>query len=126
MKRTWLGATLLAVFLLLGIFSGIWMEKTHNRLSLALDDACQLAVEKRLTEASVLSRDAYTQWLRHRGATASLADHTPMEEIDRLFQELEVYIQMDEPVHYAATCAQLCTLLASMGDAHNINWWTLL
>lgn len=126
MKRLWIGVALLSLFLLLGLLLGFWMNRTHNTLSGQLDRACTLAANEKLTEAAVLSRDAHARWLRCRGATAALADHTPMEEIDRLFRELEVYIRMDEPVHYASACAQLSALLLSMGDAHSLSWWNLL
>lgn len=126
MKRLWIGTTLLVVFLLLGIVLGLWMNQTHKALSLTLDRACRLAREEKLSEAATLSREAYDQWLRCRNATAALADHTPMEEIDNLFQELEVYIQMDEPVHFAAACAQLSAMLQAMGEAHSVSWWNLL
>lgn len=126
MKRLWIGTALLAVFLVLGILLGLWMCQTHDALSLTLDRACRLAAEERLSEAAALARDAYADWQNCRKATAALADHTPMEEIDDLFRELEVYVQMDEPVHYAATCAQLSAKLRAMGESHSISWWNLL
>lgn len=126
MKRLWIGTALLAVFLVLGILLGLWMCQTHDALSLTLDRAYRLATEERLSEAAALARDAYADWQACRNATAALADHTPMEEIDNLFRELEVYVQMDEPVHYAATCAQLSALLRAMGESHSISWWNLL
>jgi hypothetical protein len=126
MNRLWIGAGLLILFLLLGIVFGVWMDQTHSDLSLVLEEASQLASQERLQEAAALSQDAYTRWLRCRNATASLADHTPMEEIDSLFRELEVYVQMDEPVHFAATCAQLSAMLKAMSESQSVSWWNLL
>lgn len=126
MNRLWIGAGLLILFLVLGIVFGVWMDRIHSDLSLALEEASRLASQEKLQEAAALSQDAYARWLRCRNATASLADHTPMEEIDNLFRELEVYVQMDEPVHFAATCAQLSAMLQAMSESQSVSWWNLL
>lgn len=126
MKRLWLGAGLLVFFLILGILLSVWMTNTHDHISRQLSLACTLSQSGDLTQAGRLAQDASSQWEQYRNRVAALADHTPMEEIDSLFCELQVYLQMDEPVHFSATCARLDLLLHAMGEAHSINWWTVL
>ena len=126
MKRFWLGVVLLAVLLVAGILLGLWVDSTFTALSGELNRARELAAREQLSQAVPIARSAYSRWLDCRKATASLADHTPMEDIDRLFRELEVYMQMDESVHSAATCAQLGALLQAMAESHSVSWWQLL
>lgn len=126
MKRFWLGVVLLAVLLICGILLGLWVDRTYAELSGELNHACELATREQLLLADPIVRKAYDRWLACRKATAALADHTPMEEIDRLFRELDVYMRMDESPHYAATCAQLGALLQAMADSHSVSWWQLL
>lgn len=126
MKRLWIGIGLMTAFLVLGIFSTVSMTRIHEPISHCLERASQAALDGRFADAAALARDARLQWQEHRKCTAALADHTPMEEIDSLFAELEVYIQMDEPVHFAACCARLSTLTQAVGEAHSVSWWNLL
>ena len=126
MKRVWFGIGLLIFFLLLGIFFSLWMTSTHEHISRHLAQACSLSQEKDMVQAGKLAQNASSLWKRYRNRIAALADHTPMEEIDGLFQELQVYLRMDEPEHFSSTCARLEVLLQSMGDSHRINWWTVL
>lgn len=126
MKRVWLGTGLLAFFLVLGILLSVWMTVTHAHISEHLVDARELSQSGNMTEAGMSAQNAASLWETYRNRIATLADHTPMEEIDSLFCELGVYLRMDEPVHFAATCARLELLVQAMGDAHSINWWTVL
>ena len=126
MKRFWFGAALLATFLLLGAALSLWTSGIHCRISNTLAQAEGLAQAGDMAGAGELSRQAQSSWQRNRCVTAALADHTPMEEIDGLFRELSVFLAMDEPVHFAATCARLSLLLQAMGESHSISWWNLL
>ena len=126
MKRFWLGVGLLVALLIGGIGLGDWMDRTFTTLARHMDQACSLAGQDQLWQAEPIAQSTYARWLDCRNATAALADHTPMEEIDRLFRELRIYALKQETVHYAATCAQLSALLQAMADSHDISWWHLL
>lgn len=126
MRRFWFGLLLLTVLLVGGIFLGLWVDSTFTALSKDMAKACDLAVQEQLLQADHIVSITYNRWLDCRKATAAIADHTPMEEIDQLFRELEVYMQAEEGIHYAATCAQLGALLQAMADSHSVSWWQLL
>ena len=53
------------------------------------------------------------------------ANHTPMEEIDALFAEVEVYAAAREETDFAAGCAALSRKMEAMGQAHGASWWNL-
>lgn len=126
MKRLWIGVGLLVIFLALGIFTTVTMARIHDPISEKLKQAEEAALDQDWPHAASLAREARGQWLRHRNVTASLADHSPMEEIDGLFDELDVYLQEKELVHFAACCAQLSARVQAIGEAHSISWWNLL
>ncbi len=126
MKRFWLGLGILLFFFATGILLSAWMNSTNQHISQHLSQACTLSQEGDMAEAKRLAENADLLWSAYRNRIATLADHTPMEEIDSLFSELKVYVRMNEPVHFSATCARLALLVQSMAEAHSINWWAVL
>lgn len=126
MGRFWLGAGLLLLFLVLGIWTTLSMDATHTPLSQTLEAASQAALDGDIQKGAALGMQAKADWERHRRYTAAVADHTPMDEIDALFSEMAVYAQASEDVHFAACCAQLSLMVRAMGEAHALNWWSFL
>lgn len=126
MKRLWIGAVLLLVLLGVGIGTALGMEYIHEPVSRDLEQAAQAAQQGDWQQAELLYRRAKDSWERSWRLTATVADHTPMENIDSLFAELEVYAQEQEDVHFAACCAQLSRQTRAVGEAHSMNWWNLL
>ena len=126
MKRGWIGAALLAALLLLGIFSSLAMGLFHEPMAELLDRASEYALAENWEQAERLSDLAEDKWEEMWHFSASFADHGPMEEIDSLFAQLEVYRQVRDTVGFAAACASLSRQLEAMGDAHEMSWWNLL
>lgn len=126
MKRLWVGVGLLLILLGVGIFTAVAMRCAHEPVSRQLSQAAQAALAEDWGKAEKLSKAAKEQWQQHWRDTASVADHEPMEEIDSLFAELEVYLEQKEAVHFAACCQSLSTLTKAVGEAHTINWWNLM
>ncbi len=126
MKRCWIGAGLLLVLLLGGIFSSWWMGRHHSGISEEIDRAGSLAVAGDLEQAQDTARLAKRRWDRHWGMSASLTDHEPMELVDSLFAQLETYGTTGNRVAFAGICAQLASELEALGDAQGLTWWNLL
>lgn len=126
MKKGWLGVGLLAVFLAAGLALSFWMDKTHLPGSQLLQQAAEVTLQGDLEQGITLARRAEALWENSREATATVADHGPMEEIDGLFRELWVYAQMQETPHFAATSAELALKIRAVADAHRISWSSLL
>ena len=126
MKRPFLGFCILLALLLSGI--GIWqaMEDIHRDIAGLLIQAQVAAEAKNWQQAEEFSSDAEEKWERHHHFTAAFADHTPMDEMDSLFAELEVFLQNRESPHFESTCAQLVLMTQAMADSHGIQWWNLL
>ena len=126
MGRFWLGAGLLAALLALGLWTSGAMVRLHEDLAVDLDRAAQAAQSGDWQEARARALSAGGQWERQRRKAAALADHTPMEDIDALFAQAEVFGRQEETADFAAACAELSMRLRAMGDAHTPQWWNLL
>lgn len=126
MGRFWLGVGLLLLFLVFGIWTARSMANIHEPMGQMLAEASQRALDGDIQSGTALARQAKASWEKHRSGIASVADHTPMDEIESLFAEMEVYAEARETVHFAACCAQLSRMVQSMSEAHTFSWWNFL
>lgn len=126
MKRSKFGAVLLVFLLATGIFISWSMKRCHTPISQDLEQAAQAALAEDWAEAAALTDRASAGWQQCWRFSAALADHEPMEEIDSMFAELEVYLQAKDSECTAAVCAELARRVEDMSDAHRLNWWNLL
>lgn len=126
MKRCWFGLGLLIVLLAGSIFVTWHMGRSHEPMAEAVTQAAERALTGDWGNAEALAGKARASWEKNWGISAAFADHEPMEEINGLFAQLEVYAASRDSLGYAAVCAQLRTALEAMGDAHGFVWWNLL
>ena len=126
MGRFWLGALILVALLLLGLWIGRATGWTHETISKMLDLAAEQVMAGDTAEGLATAQAARRRWHGGRNATAAIADHAPMDEIDGLFAQLEIYGQLRSPMELAAVCARLSALVSAMGEAHQLTWWNLL
>lgn len=120
------GVGLLALFLALGLWTARYTRATQTPISQALEQAAQISLSEDLDTAAALGRQAKTAWETSWQAIASMSDHAPMDEIDGLFAQLDIYHQANDKTGFAATCARLCKLIEAMGEAHAPYWWNFL
>ena len=125
-KRFYLGCVILAVLLGLSIGAALGMKAAHHPVKDLLDQAAQLAMEEHMDAALPLAQSAYDQWQKRHSLTASLADHSPMDDTDTLFQEMLVYGELGEIPHFAACCRELTFMVEAMYDAHAFSLKNLL
>lgn len=126
MKRLWIGLLVLTLLLTGGLVLRHQMEKIHSQISQDLQSASQAALEEDWPQAQALAQNAESLWQKCHHLTAAFADHTPMDEIDGLFTELDVFSREHEMPHFSAICAHLAKLTDSMAESHNVSWWNFL
>ncbi len=126
MKRLWIGVFFLVALLLLTVAGSLAMDAIHDPISNQLREAADAAQAQDWARADALMQQAHGRWSRYWALTASFADHNPMDDIDALFAELEVFRAQRETVHFAAICAHLSELARAMEESHNLSWWNLL
>ena len=49
-----------------------------------------------------------------------------MDEVDRLFAQLEVYRRRGDTLSHAGTCAYLSEAVTAIKEVHRFRWWNLL
>lgn len=118
-RRFYLGLGILLLFLALGLLTNYSLARIHQPVTEGFSQAAREALAGNLTEGIALARQAEHRWLRYRSVTASVADHTPMDEIEGLLAEMNVFAAAEDAEHFAACCAQLATLTQAIADAHN-------
>ena len=126
MKRSRFGFGLLLVLLILGAVSAWAMVDSLEPMSETIRQAGEAALQENWREAEEISGRVKETWETRFPFFASLSDHEPMENINGLFAQLDVYGQSRDPQNFAAVCAQIGEDLEAMGEAHRLKWWNLL
>ena len=126
MVRGWLGAGILALFLILSLVTGELMDNAHAPTGELLDSAAEKALDGEFDTAVALGLAAKERWDRQWNGTATVADHSPMDDMDALFGEMEIYARTGEEPHFAACCRELARRVNAMADAHQFSWRNVL
>lgn len=125
-KRFYLGLGLLTFFLILGLIISIIIANTNAPISGQLEQASQEALSGNLEKGILLAAQAKTSWESAWHGIAMASDHAPMDEIDSLFAQMDIYAKAGDPLHFGSYCARLSELVAAISDAQKLNWWNLL
>lgn len=126
MKRLWFGAALLAALLAVSLAVQSATRRIHDPIAKDLEQAAQAALAEDWAEADRLYRRARDAWEGRHSLTAGIADHNPMDELDMLFAQLQVFAGAREAVHFAATCRAASQMAQAIAQAHRLNWWDFL
>jgi len=126
MARGWFGAAILVLFLALGFLAADRMENAHGPTEDLLKQAADATLDGEFDRGVTLGMEAKRRWERHWNGTATLADHSPMDDVDALFAEMEIYAKTGEEPHFAACCLELSKRLKAMAEAHTFSWWNIL
>ena len=125
-RRFYLGVGILALFLALGLLIAWGVERTGAPIVQDLEQAVQAFLEGRGEQGIRLAEQARTAWQQSWAGVAAVADHTPMDEIDGLFAQLQYYTDAGNFQALGAYCARLSELVEAISDAHKLTWWNIL
>lgn len=126
MRRFLLGSVILALLLAGGLLICRTMVTIHDPIAANLRRAGAAALAEDWTSAQAFFQKAADRWEQFHQITAAFADHTPMDEADGLFRELQVYAYVKESPHFSAICAHLQECIRAIRESHRISWWNLL
>lgn len=126
MRRLTVGIVIMALLLLGSGLIGGAMSRIHRPIAQALAQAAEQAQSGDWAQAQESAAHAAARWRYYHCFTAAFADHTPMDEMDALLQELEVYARAREDPHFSATCAHLSDMAGAFAQCHLLTWWNLL
>ena len=126
MVRGWLGVGILVLFLVLGFGISVAMDNAHLPTCDLLMQAAEKTLSGEFESAVALGMEAKARWERQWNGTATVADHSPMDDVDALFGEMEIYAKTGEQPHFAACCKELSQRLRAVAEAHRFSWWNVL
>ena len=126
MGRGWLGAGLLVLCLVLGIVLSVAADKTCLPAEELLEQAAEKTLSGDFAGGIALGMEARDRWQEKWNVIAAVADHEPMDEVDALFAEMEIYARSGEKPHFAACCKELSRRVRSFADVHRFTWWNVL
>ena len=126
MKQFWIAILFLAVLLVGGIVSCVGVRRVQEPIVNHLEQAAQAGFSENWELAEDLLEKAKTRWETYRNALATISDHGPMEEIDSLFGELEIYRLAQNPTLFAGLCSRLSLLCRAIAESLSLSWWNLL
>lgn len=121
MKRIRFGTVLLAVLLLLGIFSNVLMRKIPPAQAKKLNQAAVLAAAGDWAAARDLSEEAKIAWDQKQVLYCALCDHEDIDRIDGLFAQMQVYAATRSAVAFSSTCAHLARRLEALSHSHSLS-----
>lgn len=126
MKRSGFGLGLLLVVLLLGVVSSWLMVADTVPMAEAMEQAGEGALREDWGSAEAIFTGVRAHWDRRYPFYAAFTDHEPMEDINGLLAQLEIYARIRDHRAFAAVCAQISGDLEAIGEAHSLKWWNLL
>ncbi len=126
MKRSWIGLALLLVLMVSGLVVTFLMADIHEPISADLQQAAECVILGDWDNGDKFFKRANGAWEKWSHLRTCFADHTPTEEIDALFAQVQVYGTAREDVDFAASCMELARKVAAVGEAHGVYWWNVL
>ena len=126
MNRLWIGVGLLAVLLAFGVTMVFISRDFHGDFSSGLEEAGGFAMAGNWSAAEKQLAKSREKWQTYRRFWASFTDHEPVEQVENLFSQLELYQARRLDVEFASACYALAELSEVINESHNLNWWSVL
>lgn len=126
MNRLWIGIGLLVIILAMGI-GLLWGSAVFfDDFSEEMEQAGKLVMAGNWAEAEKKVAHSRAQWEQWRFFWSSFTDHEPMEQMQNLFSQMDVYRQRQLEVDFAAVCANLSNVAEAIRESHGLKWWSIL
>ena len=125
-QRFWIGIIVLTVILVLGILLTLLFSHIHHPLAQQLREAATAAQADDWEKATALAQTARADWKRYRPIISAAADHEPLEQMEYLLDQLQIYADNRHKADFCALCIRLAALADAMADSQQICWWNLL
>ena len=126
MNRLWIGVGLLAVLLAMGVGMLLVSLNFNEEFSESLEQAGQFAMSGNWTAAEKQLAVGKEKWQTYRRFWASSTDHEPVEQVQNLFSQLELFQARRLEVEFASACRALVNLAEAIDESHSLRWWSIL
>lgn len=125
-RRFWIGIGLLVILLGIGLWIGMAMKSQYTPMQETLRQAAQEAIRGNPEQGAALATDAQKLWRAASSATACIAQHEPLERIERLFHRMHIYMETEQWGDFAACCVEVAGQIEAVGKSAQFSWTNLL
>lgn len=126
MKRFVVGLALLLVLPVLGGITAGSLLSFQESLTAQLAAADTAAQAEDWQQAEARISQCRSRWQQRKDALAALSSHSPMEEVDCLFAQLDFYLQCRDARSFCLCCRILDSRLRALEEAQRFNLQNLL
>ncbi len=126
MGRLWIGIGILVILLALGIAMLCISWNFYEDFSADLEQAGELALAGNWQAAVEKAEKGREKWEQYRCFWSASSDHEPVEQMQNLFSQLEIYQKRQLEVDFAAVCRNLVHLAEAIDESHSLRWWSIL
>lgn len=126
MNRLWIGIGILIILLVLGIGMLCISRDFYEEFAEGLEQAEELALAGNWSAAGEKATQSKEKWERYRRFWSSFTDHEPVEQIQNLFSQLEIYQLRQLEVEFATVCRSLVHVAEAVDESHSLRWWSVL
>lgn len=126
MNRLWIGIGILVVLLAMGITMLCISWDFYEDFSADLEQAGELALAGNWQAAGEKAEKSREKWEQYRRFWSASTDHEPVEQMQKLFSQLEIYQKRQLAVDFAAVCRDLVHLAEAVDEFHSLRWWSIL
>lgn len=126
MNRLWIGVGLLAVLLVIGVTMLFVSRNFHEGFSNSLEQAGRSAMSGNWAAAEKQLAKGREKWEQHHRFWAASTDHEPVEQVQNLFSQLELFQTRRLEVEFASACRALVNLAEAIDESHSLRWWSIL
>ncbi len=126
MSRLWIGIGLLVILLAMSI-GLLWGSKVFfEDFSENMEQAGALALAGNWAEAEKKVQHSRARWERWRYFWSAFTDHEPVEQMQNLFSQLDVFRQRQLEIDFATVCRNLVHVADAIDESHSLKWWSVL
>ena len=126
MNRLWIGLVLLFLIPALGI-GLLWGSGAFfGSISREVEACGEAALAENWALAGEITENCREKWEKYYHFWAVFTDHAPIEQVQTLFSQLELYEKQRVATEFAACCRALAKEAEAIGESHGLAWWSLL
>ena len=126
MNRLWIGVGILILLLVAG--SGLlWGSMAFfDTLSQEMEACGEAALAENWILAGEEAAQCAKKWERFSHFWASVTDHAPIEQVQLLFSQLDLYARQQLSVEFAVCCRALAEQARAIRECSCLAWWSIL
>ena len=126
MNKLWIGIGLLIFLLVLGI-GLLWGSSVFfGDFSESMEEAGDMALAGNWFASGQKMEQTQKKWERYCHFWASFTDHEPVEQVQVLFAQLELYQKQQLQTEFASACRALSHVAQAIQETHGLKWWSVL